>query len=165
MSVTYRTLNLRGGDATSSVSKDVHSSTIRLSARQKNKAQMWERLTFNYIKKYLMKVPVATPQFKSRLQTIVGEEVSQFLEISSLTDKSLRDLEMRLQRILAQEFTQISELEASDEEKQMKKSPSKRMIGAEQLEMKPSPSKHDISNTELLNITHSRLPDINMSKN
>jgi len=69
MSATYRTLNLRGGDASSAVSKDALSSTIRLSARQKNKAQMWERLTFNYIKRYLQKVSpgVATPSFKHRL--------------------------------------------------------------------------------------------------
>jgi hypothetical protein len=106
-SATYRTLNLRGGDS-SGVAKDQNS--IRLSARQKNKSQMWERLTFNYLKRYMQKVPnlVATPAFKHKLQTIVGEEVSHFLETSSLTDKSLRELETRLQRILNQEFSTLN---------------------------------------------------------
>jgi hypothetical protein len=64
---------------------------------------MWERLTFNYLKKYIAKVPPAqaTAAFKHRLQTIVGEEVSNFLETSSLTDKSLRELENRLHKILS----------------------------------------------------------------
>ena len=61
----YRTLNLRGADP----HKEQHSHSIRVSARQKNKAQMWERLTFNYLKRYLQKVPPAqaTPAFKHRL--------------------------------------------------------------------------------------------------
>ncbi|TNV73533.1 hypothetical protein FGO68_gene7798 [Halteria grandinella] len=46
----------------------------------------------------------------------------------------------------------------------MGKSPSKRTFDQQQ-EMKPSPSQHEISNTELLNITYSRLPDINLGKN
>jgi hypothetical protein len=54
-SAVYRTLNLRGGD--SSTTKDhhsqKHSNSIRLSARQKNKEHMWERLTFNYLKRYM----------------------------------------------------------------------------------------------------------------
>jgi hypothetical protein len=47
---------------------------------------------------------MATPAFKHKLQAIVGEEVSHFLETSSLTDKSLRELETRLQKILSKEF-------------------------------------------------------------
>ena len=88
------------------------------------------------------------------------------METSSLTDKSLRDLENRLQKLLSQEFSSFNNDPKSptpEEAKQMNKSPSKRIF--EQQELKPSPSKHEISNNELLNITYSKLPDINLSKN
>ena len=44
---------------------------------------MWEKLTFNYLKKYVEKIPQRNNlgnAEKARLQQIVGEEVSQFLE-------------------------------------------------------------------------------------
>jgi hypothetical protein len=40
---------------------------------------------------------------KARLQLIVGEEVSQFLERNNLTDKALRDFEGNLQNLLIDE--------------------------------------------------------------
>ncbi len=44
---SYRSLNLRSDSL-----KEQHSHTIRVTARQKNKHHMWERLTFNFLKKF-----------------------------------------------------------------------------------------------------------------
>ena len=53
---------------------------------------MWERLTINLVKKYGSHFPQSqsTPSSKQRLNTIVSEEVAEFLDQSVLTDKSLR---------------------------------------------------------------------------
>ena len=64
---------------------------------------MWEKLTFNYLKKYVEKIPQRNNlgnAEKARLQQIVGEEVSQFLESNQLTEKSLRELEQNLEHKL-----------------------------------------------------------------
>lgn len=64
MSSTYRTLNLRADSH-----RDQHSLNIRVNARQKNMSSMWERLTFNFLKKFNDKLPESqnTPALKSRL--------------------------------------------------------------------------------------------------
>lgn len=94
---------------------------------------MWERLTFNFLKKYIPKVPAAqaTPQHKHKLQSMIGEEVSQFLEASApLTDKSLRQLELRLEKILSQEFAinanEPESKEMEEYERMLKRSGSKK---------------------------------------
>ena len=43
------------------------------------------------------------PAIKTRLQSIIGDEVSQFLETNNLTDKSLRQLELQISRLIALE--------------------------------------------------------------
>ena len=100
MSSTYRTLNLRADSQ-----KEQHSLSIRVSARQKNKSSMWERLTFNFLKKFYARIPDSQniPATKARVQSIIGEEVSRFLETNNLTDKSLRLLEASITRLLSQE--------------------------------------------------------------
>ena len=67
---------------------------------------MWERLTINLVKKYGSYFPQSqsTVATKQRLNIIVSEEVAEFLDQSVLTDKSLRQLEVRIERILASEF-------------------------------------------------------------
>ena len=40
---------------------------------------------------------------KSRLQSIIGDEVSQFLETNNLTDKTLKQLEVQISRLVSQE--------------------------------------------------------------
>ena len=64
MSSAYRTLNLRVDP-----SKDLINNSIRVTARQKNKAQMWDRLTFNYLKKLSQQLPshMNVPAVKQRL--------------------------------------------------------------------------------------------------
>jgi hypothetical protein len=67
---------------------------------------MWEKLTFNLLKKFLDRIPrrdTLSSYEKTRLQHIVGEEVSQFLESTHLTDRSLRDLELNIESLLKQE--------------------------------------------------------------
>jgi len=100
MSSTYRTLNLRADSQ-----KEQHSLSIRVSARQKNKSSMWERLTFNFLKKFYGRIPDSQniPATKAKVQSIIGEEVSRFLETNNLTDKSLRLLEASITRLLSQE--------------------------------------------------------------
>jgi hypothetical protein len=100
MSSTYRTLNLRADSQ-----KEQHSLSIRVSARQKNKSSMWERLTFNFLKKFYARIPDSqnTPATKAKVQSIIGEEVSRFLETNNLTDKSLRLLEASITRLLSHE--------------------------------------------------------------
>ena len=72
---------------------------------------MWERLTFNFLKKFYGRIPDAqnTPSIKAKVQSIIGEEVSQFLETNNLTDKSLRLLEASITRLLSQEGLVSSE--------------------------------------------------------
>ena len=77
--------------------------SVRAQAQQKNRHHLWEKLTFNYLKKYVENVPHRNnlgQADKVRLQQIVGEEVSQFLESNQLTDKSLRELEANLEQKL-----------------------------------------------------------------
>jgi hypothetical protein len=66
---------------------------------------MWERLTFNFLKKFNDRLPESqnTPAMKSRLQSIIGDEVSQFLETNNLTDKTLKQLELQITRLVSQE--------------------------------------------------------------
>lgn len=49
---SYRSLNLRADSQ-----REQHSLSVRISARQKNKAQMWERLTENLVKKFGHRLP------------------------------------------------------------------------------------------------------------
>jgi hypothetical protein len=56
---------------------------------------MWERLVLNLVKKYQARYPE-----HKKLQKIIGDEVSEFLETNSLTDKSLRKLELNIEKIL-----------------------------------------------------------------
>ena len=79
---------------------------MRAQAQQKNRHHLWEKLTFNYLKKYVEKIPHRDSlghADKARLQHIVGEEVSKFLESNQLTDKSLRELEHNLEQKLIME--------------------------------------------------------------
>lgn len=96
---SYRSLNLRADSH-----RDQISLSVRISARQKNKAQMWERLTDNLVKKFGQRLPQTqqSPGQKQQLHITVGNEVSSFLESNALTDKSLRQLEHRLSKILSQ---------------------------------------------------------------
>ena len=96
-SSVFKALNLRGADTLTL--KD--SLQIRESARQKNKSQMWDRLTFNFLKKFTPMIPNSknTHHFKQRFHGIISDEVSRFLDAPSsqtLTDKSLRELELKL---------------------------------------------------------------------
>lgn len=80
--------------------------SVRAQAQQKNRHHLWEKLTFNYLKKYVEKIPHRNSlgnADKARLQQIVGEEVSQFLESNQLTDRSLRELEHNLEHKLVVE--------------------------------------------------------------
>ena len=80
--------------------------SVRAQAQQKNRHHLWEKLTFNYLKKYVEKIPhrhTLGNADKARLQQIVGEEVSQFLESNQLTDRSLRELEHNLEHKLVVE--------------------------------------------------------------
>jgi hypothetical protein len=80
--------------------------SVRAQAQQKNRHHLWEKLTFNYLKKYVEKIPQRNTlgnADKARLQQIVGEEVSQFLESNQLTDRSLRELEHNLEHKLVME--------------------------------------------------------------
>jgi hypothetical protein len=80
--------------------------SVRAQAQQKNRHHLWEKLTFNYLKKYVEKLPQMHNlgnADKARLQQIVGEEVSQFLESNQLTDRSLRELEHNLEHKLVME--------------------------------------------------------------
>ena len=77
--------------------------SVRAQAQQKNRHHLWEKLTFNFLKKYVEKIPQRNNlgnADKARLQQIVGEEVSQFLESNQLTDRSLRELEHNLEHKL-----------------------------------------------------------------
>ena len=98
--MSYRTLNLRGD-----TQKEQNSLSLRVSARQKNKHHMWEKLTFNFLKKFTdrMNQNRLSGGDRTKIQIIVGEEVSQFLETSNLTDKSLKELESIIERVLISE--------------------------------------------------------------
>lgn len=85
MSSAYRTLNLR--------SEPPKENLHRHSKRLKSKAQMWDRLTANYLKRYQQQLAAMPAADKSRLQSILGDEISQFLDSAQLTEKSLRMLE------------------------------------------------------------------------
>jgi hypothetical protein len=61
---------------------------------------MWDRLTCNYIKRYQNKLQQMQPGERARLQALVGEEVSNFLDTIALTEKSLRQLELRIDMIM-----------------------------------------------------------------
>ena len=152
----FHTLNLRGNTSTT---KDQNSLSIRVSARQKNKAQMWERLTSNFLKKLSVRIPMNQhySSRKLRLQQLIGSEVSQFLEISTLTDKSLRELEARLEYLLQQEQI-IGKNQDDDIRQSLHISPSKKSLkddfNSDDLEIA---NQYDANNDSVL-------PEINMSK-